>query len=106
MSWEIAMENYPEKLVNAVVEYLETHKGSELFHFDFHTSTPYKDKSITSTTYRVYILYGNLFEVIRITECSNPEWNHYEVNFDSMVAWEIKICFEKSGFFKWERGAI
>jgi len=93
-------QKYPQKLITAVNESLEKYKGSSLIHYDSHTSNIYIDKSISTTTYRAYILYGNLFEVIRITECSNPEWNHNEVNSDSMIAWEIKMCFEKSGFFK------
>ena len=102
MEWTIAMKDYPEKLVNAVIEYLENHKGSEVFHYDLITSTPYKDKSITNTVYRAYIIWGNLFEVKRFTVCSNPKWsnNHNEVDSDSMIAWEIKMCFEKSGFFR------
>lgn len=101
MQWEInpVMNDYPEKLVNAVMDYIENHKGSELLHYDFYTSTPYKDKSITSTVYRAYILFGNLFEVMRYRTCSKPEWNYDEVDSDSMIAHEIKICFEKSRFF-------
>jgi len=93
-------QKYPEKLVEAVNKYLDAHACSKLFYFDSHTSTPYKDKSITSTTYRTYILYGNYFKVMRYTICSNPEWNYDDVAVDSMIAWEIKMCFEKSGFFK------
>jgi len=92
------MDNYPEKLVQAINEYLEKYKGSKIFHYDFYTSTPYKDKSITQTTYRVYILYGNLFEVMGYTICSKPEWNFDEVSVSSMIAWEIKECYEKSGW--------
>jgi len=99
MEWEITMKDYPEKLVNTVVEYLENHKGSELFHYDSHTSNMYKDKSIVSTTYRAYILYGNLFEVMRYTFCSKPEWNYDKVDSDSMIMHEIEMCFKKSGMF-------
>ena len=98
MEWTIAMENYPEKLVNSVKGYLEEHKGSKLFHYDYHTSNMYKDKSISSTNYRAYILYGNLFEVMGYTTCSKPEWNFDEVTFSSMIAWEIKVCYEKGGW--------
>jgi len=99
MEWTIAMKDYPEKLVKAVIEYLEAHKGAELFHYDFHTSTPYKDKSITVTNYRAYIVWGNLFEVLRFRTCSNPEWNYDEVSSDSMIMWEIEMCYKKSGMF-------
>ena len=104
MEWTIAMDNYPEKLVKAANEYLENHKDSELFHYDFHTSTPYKDKSITITNYRAYIVWGNLFEVLRFRICSNQEWNHNEVTSDSMIMWEIEMCYKKSGMFIIEKG--
>lgn len=92
------MKDYPEELVKAVNEYLENNKGSKLFHYDSHTSNMYKDKSIISTTYRAYILYGNLFEVMRYTVCSKPEWNFDKVDSDSMIAWEIQVCYEKGGW--------
>jgi len=99
MEWTIAMKNYPEKLVQATIEYLEDHKGAELFHCDFHASTPYKDKSIIVTNYRTYIVWGNLFEVLRFRICSKSEWNHDEVSSDSMIMWEIEMCYKKSGMF-------
>lgn len=94
------MEKYPEILVTAVNEYLAKYEGSKVFHYDSHASNMYIDKSIVSTNYRVYILYGNLFEVIRYTVCSKQEWNYKEVSSDSMVAWEIQMCYEKGGFFE------
>jgi len=92
------MESYPEKLVQTVIEYLEETKGAKIFHYDSYTGTPYKDKSITDTTYRIYVLYGNLFEVFSYTINSKPEWNFDEVSVSSMIAWEIKECYEKSGW--------
>jgi len=94
------MENYPEKLVNVVNEYLKKYEGAEIFYKDCYTSTPYQNKTITDTTYKIYILWGNLFEVFSYTVCSKPEYNFKEVKNNFMIAQEIKDCYEKSGFFK------
>jgi len=94
------MESYPKKLVDLVNGYLEEVKDAKIFHYDSYTFTPYKDKSITDTTYRIYVLVGNYFKVYRYCVSSKPEWNFDQVEVDAMIAWEIKMCYEKSGFFK------
>jgi len=94
------MDNYPEKLVNLANNYLKETPHAKIFHYDVFTSNPYKDKSITDTTYRIYVLYGNYFKVYSYCISSNPEWNFDEVKVSSMIAWEIKECYEKGGFFK------
>ena len=88
-------DNYPDKLVSAVNKYLKENKGSKIFHYDSYTSKPYKDKTIINTTYKVFILWGNLFEVIRYKVCSKPEWSFDDVVYDSLLTGEIKICYEK-----------
>jgi hypothetical protein len=87
--------DYPEKLISVATEYLKEHEGSEIFSYESYTFNPYQDKSITSTTYRVYIIYGNLFEVMRYVVCSKPEWTYRDVNCDTMIAKEIDVCHKK-----------
>ena len=94
------MDNYPENLTYAVNKYLEETPEAKIFHYDQITQTPYKDKSITETTYRIYVLVGNKFKVFRYYICSEPDLGFNSVSIDSMNAWEIKMCYEKSDFFK------
>lgn len=95
------MNDYPEKLIQTVNKYLEENSGAKIFHYDDIISTPFKDKTVTQTTYRIYVLNLNYFKVYSYGVCSNPDYFSYDEVFCSgMVAWEIKMCMEKSGFFR------
>lgn len=95
----MTVDNYPENLKHAVNKYIEENPEAKIFYYDVITGTPYKDKSITQTTYRIYVLIGNKFKIFRSFTCSEPDLNFNSVSIDSMIAWEIKMCYEKSNFF-------
>lgn len=86
---KIKLVDCPEKLQASVNSNLKNFPKSEILDVQKYVSTPYKDKTITDTTYKVFILYGNVFEVFRLSTCSKEEWNDRDVEINKMIAGEI-----------------
>lgn len=89
MKEDIKLSECPEKLQASVEYNMNRFPESEILAVQKYISTPYKDKTIIDTTYKVFILFGNLFEVFRLSTCSKEEWNDRDVEINKMIAGEI-----------------
>lgn len=89
MKEEINLNECPENLQESVNLYFNKTSNAELLAVQKYVTTPYKDKTIIDTTYKVFTLNGNLFRVYRLSTCSKEEWNDREVQIDGMLAGEI-----------------
>lgn len=96
MKETIQLSDCPEMLQEAVNKYLSLLKQIELLAVYRFTQAPYKDESITRTTYSVYACHWNYFSVFKLTVCSKPEWTDQEVSRSSMLAGEIADIVELS----------
>lgn len=89
MKEDIKLSECPEKLQASVESTMNRFPESKILAVQKYISTPYKDKSIIDTTYKVFILFGNLFEIFKLSTCSKEEWNDRDVEINKMIAGEI-----------------
>lgn len=89
MKEEIKLNDCPESLQQSVNSYLKSSPNAELLAVQKYVQTPYKDKTIIDTTYKVFTLHGNYFKVYRLSTCSKEEWNDRDVEINGMMAGEI-----------------
>lgn len=85
----ILLDEAPVKLKEAVDGCLSDFADAKLLKIEHIKRTPYIDKSIIEDTYSAYLMYGNLFTVMKISVCSNQEWSDREVRKSSMIAGDI-----------------
>lgn len=85
----IELSDCPENLQQSINSYLSNFPKAEVLSVQKYLQTPYKDKTITDTTYKVFTLYGNLFKVYRLSICSKDEWDDREIKINKMLAGEI-----------------
>lgn len=86
----IELIDCPEKLQKSVADYLESMPAAEVLSVQKVQTTPYKDKTIIDTSYKVFTLVGNYFCVHKLSLSSNPEWSREEVSKSCMIAGEIQ----------------
>ncbi|QWU14268.1 hypothetical protein SAMN04487895_101564 [Paenibacillus sophorae] len=89
MKEEIKLNDCPESLQQSVNSYLNSTPNAELLAAQKYVQTPYKDKTIIDTTYKVFTLNGNYFKVFCLSTCSKEEWNDSYVSVNGMLAGEI-----------------
>lgn len=89
MCKDIKLSECPEVLQQSIRSYIENFPNVEILSVQKRESTPYKDKSIIDTDYKVYTLRGNYFKVYRFSESSKEEWNNRDVEVSGMIAGEI-----------------
>ena len=97
------LKKMPEELKEAVAEYLERHRGleAEILATSVKETTPFTDKSLIVTTYKVYTEWTNLLSVFWFSVSSHSEFNLYrKVEHDSMIAGDIDVFLEHSSWFK------
>lgn len=85
----IKLSECPEALQQSISLYLEKFPAVKILSVQKWESTPYKDKSIIETDYKVFTLHGNYFSVYSLSVCSKAEWNDRDVVVSSMIAGEI-----------------
>jgi len=92
----IKLSDCPDNLQQAVSAYLIKFPEVEVLSVQRWIQTPYKDKSITSTYFKVFTLHGNYFCVYKTSVCSKPEWTDEHVSESCMIAGEIAEIVELS----------
>jgi hypothetical protein len=96
----IELSQCPDILQDTVNKYLSEYNTSKLLCVKTIESTPYKDKSITRSSYRAYVEWANLLSVFNFTTCSKEEWTDTEVREDKMIAGDISEFIKQSWWFK------
>lgn len=86
----ISLSECPQKLQEAVVEYTNRWPEVRILEAQKFSSTPFKDKSIIDTTFRVFTIHGNYFHVFSQHQYSESQYGLLEdVSESSMIAGEI-----------------
>ncbi len=97
VSKSVELDSVPIKLKESVESYLESYSDVKLLAIEQVSTKPYVDKTIIQDTYSVYLNRGNLFTVMKISICSNPEWSDREVRENLMIAADITKFVELGG---------
>lgn len=85
----IELRDCPVLLREKVNAYLERFPEVEILSVQKIHGTPYKDKSIIDTSYKVFTLQGNYFCVYKMSVCSKSEFSDRDVTQSCMIAGEI-----------------
>lgn len=91
---KVQLSDCPANLQDAVNKYVGGMPEIELLSVQRLVTTPYKDKTITNTTHRVFTQHGNYFCVFKTTACSKEKWSDREVSKSCMIAGEIAEIVE------------
>lgn len=86
---KIELKECPVILQEAVEKFLKENSGKKIIYVSKRDSTPYMDKSIVSTTFRVSIQEFNLFTSFTYFASSDPDSFDLGVIKDSMNAGQI-----------------
>lgn len=96
----IDLSDCPIRLQESVNRSLEQNVGKTILSVQKWVTTPYKDKTITDTAYKVFLQYGNYFTIHQISVCSKPEWSEADVSISGMIAGEIRELVSLSDMLK------
>lgn len=84
----ITIEECPQKLQEEVKKWEDRVSGAKIIAVKKRESTPYKDKSIVETTFKVYLQFGYEFLILSTSET---------VGFDSVLDGEIRTNIFNGG---------
>lgn len=100
----IDFNDCPQMLQDEVMKqknkYSEYNRDMEIVAVEKWISTPYKDKTIQTTTYVVFTETVNAFETFKLEECSNPVYGLKDVRRNSMIAGDIAGFIRHSETFR------